>query len=294
MASPAVPAWFLLQTSDLQLRQVSRVLIGSAPPEWRKQFEGAPFAPPTPLYTTEAARGSLPVYAVDVTLAELSAMLALLQTPEALGDYWAAVPAKVDKTLTAWRGLLRSYGWIVNDALVDAAQPTIELQERPKKRKRASASTQPQPLSPFNIRVYEAAAALGRYVFENHPKADAFRAGTTDQLVCVFVRRHSACTAECGETIVAVALNEADCCRVKDTDTRCIATFLDTYLWSWTARDTTAHVAKAGLLSAAPPGVQCGNSSSNSTVGWPMSINAQTPTRVCRKHFQVCELVFFA
>jgi hypothetical protein len=174
MARP--PPWFLLQTSDLQLRQVSRTLVGDTlcSSWWRTQF--GPDSPFTiaPLRT----HLELPVYGIDLPLNVLEAMLHVIQVPDSLADVWRHLPTplKDHMTLTTWRGYLRAYGFVETDDITNNDLPAAKVMRS-------------EPKNPYQKTIKSVAIALYQTIMTGHPDAETFRLGGSSTLVCHFVAR---------------------------------------------------------------------------------------------------------
>jgi hypothetical protein len=171
------PAHFLLQTSDLQLRQVSRALLSGAPEWWRARFALAPtgLPPPAPLRT----HLELPVFGIDVPAAVLDVFLEMIQVPELMDDYWRHAPTGL--ALRAWRGYMRAYGF-TNSEDLDA-----EADAPPAKKARRT---------PFDAQLEVIAAALHAHIIANHPKGARFLQGLEKKLECVFVSSYRVVNAD--------------------------------------------------------------------------------------------------
>lgn len=174
LVTPSVPEWFLVQTTDLSLRQMSRGLVSGAPAWWRLRFGTNPKFPPVPL----RMHLEVPVFGIDVPCAALDVMLEMIQVPENIPDYWRSLPAVLDglMTLKTWRGYMRAYDF------VDTTNLDADPDEPDPKRRR---------LNPFQETLAEVAAILHTYIFTHHPKAPLYVAGQVRRLGCQVVAKYT-------------------------------------------------------------------------------------------------------
>jgi len=230
-ATPVGPLHFLLQTSDLQLRQVSRALLSSAPEWWRAQYapSSGSLPPPKPLRT----HLDLPVFAIDVPVAVLDVFLEMIQVPELVEDYWQHAPAALGLKLRSWRGHMRAYGFTSEEDLDAEAAP-------PPAKKRGV-------MTPFDAKLEAVATLLHEHIFAHHPKAARFREGLEKSLFCNFATccKDSAYHAVRSYDIpVDSALHD-----FVEGPTLEVAHFLDTYL-----DDSHKETVVAMLRRLSPPG----------------------------------------
>lgn len=161
--------WFLVQTTDLKRRQLSRSLAGACPGTWwARQFGCSALLPPPPAV---AKKGELFVYPVNIREDLLDAMLWIMHRPDRVVDAARTIPKALrfaDVTLRQWRDALDEFGFETGGR--DAAdEEDSETGEPPAKRQRV--------LTPYDQRLVELGEALGDYVLANGPDAKAFVEG---------------------------------------------------------------------------------------------------------------------
>jgi hypothetical protein len=297
-----VPPYFLLQTSDLKLRQVSRALMEAGPMPWRLRFVPATTtgggAPPVPV-RVHADSGGLPVYGIDVSLTALDALLEMMRTPEAVRYYWNHMPDGIKMGLLPWRGLMRAHGFITDNAPLDEEPIAVVDDGPPRKR----AKKQPV-LSPYDKRMVSVAKALHALICREHPQAAEFLAGRLTQLDCVFVACVGVCT--CAHVTPGVQTFRLDTpVLVDEIKNTAVETFLERFIGD--TRDATPNVVVAALGDLSPVGtyVAITTSGLSKSIGfpdglkvsqytqWPLSPDATTPVRLCASHFNVTGVRFF-
>ncbi len=220
MSAPP-PSHFLLQTSDLQLRQVSRAVLTGAPEWWRGQFVNTSGLQLKPLRT----HLDLHVYGIDVPAPVLDAMLELIQVPELVEDYWAHIPTTLKETMTlrAWRGFMRAYGF--------ATDVDLDAEQQPIKRRRV--------MTPFDEKLEALATALHEHIFANHPKGAKFLDGCEKQVRCHFVTCYSQPLSVPGADSYSIPVDT----RWQESGRMDVAHFLGRYLTA-SHRETVADILK--------------------------------------------------
>lgn len=158
--------WFLVQTTDMQRRQLSRSLVDACPGTWwARQFGRSALLPPPP---TVDQTGELGVYPVMVHAAVLDAMLMLMHRPDRVEDAARAVPLalKPTTTLRQWRDALEEFGFQTGPRDVADEDDNVEPLA---KRKRVH--------TPYDRRLLELGEAWGDYLLTHHPDAMKFVQG---------------------------------------------------------------------------------------------------------------------
>lgn len=278
-----VPEWFLVQTMDMVLRQVSRGLMAGAPEWWRLRFGANPKFPPVPL----RVHLDLPVFGIDVRCAVLDVMLEMVQVPENIVDYWHSLPAVLDDiiTLKTWRGYMRAYGFVDTtnlDAEMDAA-------DEPDHKKRR--------LNPFQETLTEVATVLHAYIFAHHPEAPRYVAGQVRRLGCQFVTSY---TSPKSVYVGPVVTSSIECSVLKDSIMQPYH-----YLFRYLSLEHLTFVCKI-LEDLAPPGTtvtmrdiheHCSETAIKYDKGvdyteWPLSPDGHTPMTVYKRFHGVGSVVF--
>jgi len=174
------PEWFLVQTSDLQLRQLSRSLADGGAHWWRAMFGQASKFQRRPI----REEFGLPVYCVNLPANVVDAMLELLHFPSLVGPALLHAPAGV--ALAVWRKYLLEYGF-TNEVFVDEEDSDEEATaERPSKKARNEA-----PERPYQEALMRIATDLHAYIFMHHPDAMKFQNGQQTELIVGLVGAHS-------------------------------------------------------------------------------------------------------
>jgi hypothetical protein len=177
--STGAPETFLVQTTDLELRQLSRALVSTVH-WWRTKFP--PPVTSGPAFTLKPVRTyeGLPVFTLDMPVAVLDCMLDMMHVPELQAEYWMHLPKLLTYTYTlaAWRGYMRAFGF---DNVVEEISSDDEDSKQTAKKART--------LSAFDLKLERVATALHTFIFENHPNAAAFLTGVKEALYCHFASR---------------------------------------------------------------------------------------------------------
>lgn len=183
VVSNTTPEVFFLQTTDVELRQVSRGLVREGGEWWRTKF-------PTPgdkvSFTLKPLREhlSLSVFSIDLPVAVLDAMLEMMHVPEAKKDYWRHLPPLLQgkMLLCTWRGYMREYGFTAIEDLNQADEDCV-IVEPPAKKARI--------MTPYDEKLIRVAKSLHTWIFSEHPMAAKFVSGLIDQLFCHFMVSYS-------------------------------------------------------------------------------------------------------
>jgi hypothetical protein len=166
MSTPSPIKWFIVQTTDLQRRQLSSSLVDSVPGSWwAKQFGSAAVVALPPVIDRQ---GELPVFPVNVASPVLDALIQLMHRPTRIIDAHRVVPPslKDTRTLRDWLDALDEacFGPLVEGPLAD------DDPQPPTKRPRY-----------FDFRdelLMDLGRLLGDFLIANHPRAKEFIEGS--------------------------------------------------------------------------------------------------------------------
>ena len=193
--SPTGPEWFILQTADLDVRQMSRTLADNA--TWFAACFGTRATrPPKPL----REHMGLSVYPVNIPTHVLDAMLELLHFPMRIADAYDHVPVLAQKRnplkLGAWRAYLIEYGFVSAEHMDEA--DAIDDEAPPKKKPRRSEALvqalrerRAESMTPREKKIARVARAFYAFIMHGkHPRVDAFMAGDRNHLLLDLCVRH--------------------------------------------------------------------------------------------------------
>lgn len=172
--------YMLLQTTDLELRQVSCGVMSGAPEWWRSRFGSAP------KFIPKAMRQHLemPVYGIDVPVHVLDVMLEMIQVPENKKEYWRHLPLSLSRgesqmTLLTWRGYMRAYGFVDT---VDLGGDDDDLACSTARKRKGDDDS-----NAFRVKLKELASYVYNYFLKHHPRGNAFKHGSDRGLYLTFV-----------------------------------------------------------------------------------------------------------
>jgi hypothetical protein len=183
--------WFILQTSDLQMRQMSRALAtGSTSGWWRKRFD------PQTEFKQQPLREhlGLPVFPIDLPSEVIDAMFILMHAPQTIAMAVKTLPPILsDKlTLDAWKALLIEYDF------VSPEEEDTQEEEHVAADKGGGIfrTFKIEPSNPYQWRLFRIARALHEHVFANNPDAYEFIKGTRMDFACIFLVNYKRCVAQ--------------------------------------------------------------------------------------------------
>jgi len=171
------PEVFLVQTTDLALRQISRSLVSTVE-WWRTKFPSPGTAGPR--FTVKPVREHLGmlVFTLDLPVAILDAMLHMMHVPETREEYWQHLPPALvaTYTLATWRGYMREFGFATSEDVLGGDDEPLHKKQR--------------ILSPFDLKLERVATAFYAYIQAHHPLAAAFSLGVSNMLRCHFIANY--------------------------------------------------------------------------------------------------------